>query len=178
MLKTSKLTAPDLDRLARMPCPSEGAVRLPGEGGPDGGNERLAADGFGDPADLAAGPDLETVGIVVAAIALVAVDASDGRRRSPYAAAKLYAYWITVNCREAYGLHASNGILFNHESPIRGETLSPARSRVRSLRSSAGCIGASHQGSWDPKGKMTFASVPSASSAAVLGTCRLGREPS
>ncbi len=42
--------------------------------------------------------------------------------RSPYAVAKLYAYWITVNYREAYGLHASNGILFNHESPIRGET--------------------------------------------------------
>ena len=42
--------------------------------------------------------------------------------RSPYAAAKLYAYWITVNYREAYGCHASNGILFNHESPIRGET--------------------------------------------------------
>ncbi|SVE20319.1 uncharacterized protein METZ01_LOCUS473173, partial [marine metagenome] len=42
--------------------------------------------------------------------------------RSPYAAAKLYAYWITVNYREAYGFHASNGILFNHESPIRGET--------------------------------------------------------
>src|ERR1700682_4938318 len=43
--------------------------------------------------------------------------------RSPYAAAKLYAYWITVNYREAYGMHASNGILFNHESPIRGETV-------------------------------------------------------
>jgi GDPmannose 4,6-dehydratase len=42
--------------------------------------------------------------------------------RSPYACAKLYAYWITVNYREAYGMHASNGILFNHESPIRGET--------------------------------------------------------
>jgi GDPmannose 4,6-dehydratase len=42
--------------------------------------------------------------------------------RSPYAAAKLYAYWITVNYREAYGCHASNGILFNHESPVRGET--------------------------------------------------------
>lgn len=42
--------------------------------------------------------------------------------RSPYAAAKLYAYWIAVNYREAYGLHASNGILFNHESPLRGET--------------------------------------------------------
>ena len=42
--------------------------------------------------------------------------------RSPYAAAKLYAYWITVNYREAYGLYACNGILFNHESPLRGET--------------------------------------------------------
>jgi GDPmannose 4,6-dehydratase len=44
------------------------------------------------------------------------------RPRSPYGAAKLYAYWIAVNYREAYGIHASNGILFNHESPIRGET--------------------------------------------------------
>ncbi len=42
--------------------------------------------------------------------------------RSPYAVAKMYAYWITVNYREAYNLHASNGILFNHESPLRGET--------------------------------------------------------
>ncbi|TCI23884.1 GDP-mannose 4,6-dehydratase, partial [Exiguobacterium sp. SH5S4] len=42
--------------------------------------------------------------------------------RSPYAVAKLYAYWITVNYREAYGLYACNGILFNHESPKRGET--------------------------------------------------------
>jgi GDPmannose 4,6-dehydratase len=42
--------------------------------------------------------------------------------RSPYATAKLYAYWITVNYREAYGMHASNGILFNHEGPTRGET--------------------------------------------------------
>jgi GDPmannose 4,6-dehydratase len=49
-------------------------------------------------------------------------EATPFRPRSPYAAAKLYAYWITVNYREAYGLHASNGILFNHESPIRGET--------------------------------------------------------
>jgi GDPmannose 4,6-dehydratase len=44
------------------------------------------------------------------------------RPRSPYAAAKVYAYWITANYREAYGLHASNGILFNHEGPTRGET--------------------------------------------------------
>jgi len=42
--------------------------------------------------------------------------------RSPYAAAKLYGYWITVNYREAYGMYACNGILFNHESPVRGET--------------------------------------------------------
>ena len=42
--------------------------------------------------------------------------------RSPYAVAKLYGYWITVNYREAYKMHASNGILFNHESPLRGET--------------------------------------------------------
>lgn len=42
--------------------------------------------------------------------------------RSPYAAAKLYAYWVTVNYRDSYGIHASNGILFNHESPRRGET--------------------------------------------------------
>ena len=55
--------------------------------------------------------------------------------RSPYAAAKVYAYWITVNYREAYGMHASNGILFNHESPVRGETfvtrkISRALSRI------------------------------------------------
>ena len=42
--------------------------------------------------------------------------------RSPYGAAKVYAYWITVNYREAYGMYACNGILFNHESPLRGET--------------------------------------------------------
>ena len=42
--------------------------------------------------------------------------------RSPYGVAKLYAYWITVNYREAYGMYACNGILFNHESPVRGET--------------------------------------------------------
>jgi GDPmannose 4,6-dehydratase len=42
--------------------------------------------------------------------------------RSPYGAAKLYAYWITVNYREAYGMHASDGILFNHEGPTQGET--------------------------------------------------------
>ena len=49
-------------------------------------------------------------------------EATPFQPRSPYAAAKLYAYWIAVNYREAYDIHASNGILFNHESPIRGET--------------------------------------------------------
>ena len=49
-------------------------------------------------------------------------EATPFRPRSPYAAAKLYAYWMVVNYREAHGLHASNGILFNHESPVRGET--------------------------------------------------------
>ncbi len=49
-------------------------------------------------------------------------EATPFRPRSPYAAAKLYAYWITTNYRQAYGMHASNGILFNHESPMRGET--------------------------------------------------------
>lgn len=56
--------------------------------------------------------------------------------RSPYAVAKLYAYWITVNYREAYGMYACNGILFNHESPVRGETfvtrkITRALSRIR-----------------------------------------------
>src|SRR5262249_11786569 len=58
--------------------------------------------------------------------------------RSPYAAAKLYAYWITVNYREAYGMHASNGILFNHESPIRGETF-VTRKITRAIASIVGC---------------------------------------
>src|SRR5215475_2067450 len=49
-------------------------------------------------------------------------EATPFQPRSPYAVAKLYGYWITVNYREAYGIHASNGILFNHESPVRGET--------------------------------------------------------
>ena len=51
--------------------------------------------------------------------------------RSPYAVAKLYAYWITVNYREAYNIHASNGILFNHESPVRGETFCNEKNRKK-----------------------------------------------
>ena len=50
--------------------------------------------------------------------------------RSPYGVAKLYAYWITVNYRESYGMYACNGVLFNHESPRRGETFVTRRSRV------------------------------------------------
>lgn len=60
--------------------------------------------------------------------------------RSPYAAAKLYAYWITVNYREAYGMHASNGILFNHESPLRGETFV-----TRKITRAAAAIAMGHQ---------------------------------
>ncbi len=60
--------------------------------------------------------------------------------RSPYAAAKLYAYWITVNYREAYGMHASNGILFNHEGPIARRDLRHAQDHAaRSRRSSSAC---------------------------------------
>ncbi len=58
--------------------------------------------------------------------------------RSPYAAAKLYAYWIVVNYREAYGMHASNGILFNHESPCAARPSSPARSPAPWRRSGTG----------------------------------------
>lgn len=58
--------------------------------------------------------------------------------RSPYAVAKLYAYWITVNYREAYGIFASNGILFNHESPIRGETFVTRKITMAAARISLG----------------------------------------
>jgi GDPmannose 4,6-dehydratase len=70
--------------------------------------------------------------------------------RSPYAAAKLYGYWMTVNYREAYGMHASNGILFNHEGPTRGETSSPARSPARSPPSSAACGRSFISETWTP----------------------------
>ena len=58
--------------------------------------------------------------------------------RSPYAVSKLYAYWTTVNYREAYGIHASNGILFNHESPRRGETFVTRKIAKAAARISAG----------------------------------------
>lgn len=54
--------------------------------------------------------------------------------RSPYGVAKLYAHWITINYREAYGIHASNGILFNHESPIRGETFVTRKITIAAAR--------------------------------------------
>ncbi len=71
--------------------------------------------------------------------------------RSPYAAAKLYAYWITVNYREAYGLHASNGILFNHESPIRGETFVTRKITRAAARIKLGLQAKLYLGSLDAK---------------------------
>jgi GDPmannose 4,6-dehydratase len=71
--------------------------------------------------------------------------------RSPYAAAKLYAYWITVNYREAYGIHASNGILFNHESPIRGETFVTRKITRATARISLGMQKKLYLGNLDAK---------------------------
>lgn len=73
------------------------------------------------------------------------------RPRSPYAAAKLYAYWITVNYREAYGLHACNGILFNHESPIRGETFVTRKITRGLARIRAGLQECIHLGNLDAR---------------------------
>ncbi len=71
--------------------------------------------------------------------------------RSPYAVAKLYAYWITVNYREAYGIYACNGILFNHESPVRGETF-VTRKITRALsRIALGMKKCVHLGNMDAK---------------------------
>jgi GDPmannose 4,6-dehydratase len=71
--------------------------------------------------------------------------------RSPYAAAKLYAYWITVNYREAYGMYACNGILFNHESPIRGETFVTRKITRAVARISLGMQEAVYLGNLDAK---------------------------
>ena len=71
--------------------------------------------------------------------------------RSPYAIAKLYAYWITVNYREAYGLHASNGILFNHESPRRGETFVTRKITRAAVRIKAGRQDCLYIGNLDAK---------------------------
>src|SRR6266702_5870793 len=72
--------------------------------------------------------------------------------RSPYAAAKLYAYWITVNYREAYGMHASNGILFNHEGPTRGETFVTRKISRAVAGIAPGRPGAVFLGYFDSKG--------------------------
>ncbi|MGE0769140.1 MAG: GDP-mannose 4,6-dehydratase [Hyphomicrobiaceae bacterium] len=71
--------------------------------------------------------------------------------RSPYAVAKLYGYWITVNYREAYGMHASNGILFNHESPIRGETFVTRKITRAVSRIEIGIESCLHLGNLDAK---------------------------
>ncbi len=71
--------------------------------------------------------------------------------RSPYAVAKLYAYWIAVNYREAYGIHASNGILFNHESPIRGETFVTRKISRAAARISLGLQDKLYLGNLDSK---------------------------
>jgi GDPmannose 4,6-dehydratase len=71
--------------------------------------------------------------------------------RSPYAAAKLYAYWITVNYREAYGIYACNGILFNHESPVRGETFVTRKITRALARISLGLQNTLYLGNLDAK---------------------------
>ena len=71
--------------------------------------------------------------------------------RSPYAVAKLYAYWIVVNYREAYGMHASNGILFNHESPLRGETFVTRKITRAAAAISEGLQGKLYLGNLDAK---------------------------
>src|SRR3954462_3969157 len=71
--------------------------------------------------------------------------------RSPYGVAKLYGYWITVNYREAYGMFASNGILFNHESPIRGETFVTRKITRSVARIEIGLEDCLYLGNWDAK---------------------------
>jgi len=77
--------------------------------------------------------------------------------RSPYAVAKLYAYWITVNYRESYGMYACNGILFNHESPIRGETFVTRKITRAAARISLGLQDRLYMGNIDAKRDWGFA---------------------
>lgn len=77
--------------------------------------------------------------------------------RSPYAAAKLYGYWITVNYREAYGIYACNGILFNHESPLRGETFVTRKITRAVVRISLGLQQKLYLGNLDAKRDWGFA---------------------
>src|SRR5918912_2251585 len=71
--------------------------------------------------------------------------------RSPYGVAKLYGYWITVNYREAYGMYAVNGILFNHESPVRGETFVTRKITRAVAQIALGKLDATHLGNLDAK---------------------------
>jgi len=77
--------------------------------------------------------------------------------RSPYAVAKMYAYWIVVNYRESYGMHASNGILFNHESPIRGETFVTRKVTRAAARIKNGLQDKLYMGNIDSKRDWGFA---------------------
>jgi GDPmannose 4,6-dehydratase len=77
--------------------------------------------------------------------------------RSPYACAKLYAYWITVNYRESYGMFACNGILFNHESPIRGETFVTRKVTRAAARIKLGLQDKLYMGNLDAKRDWGFA---------------------
>jgi GDPmannose 4,6-dehydratase len=77
--------------------------------------------------------------------------------RSPYAAAKIYAYWVTVNYREAYGIFACNGILFNHESPIRGETFVTRKITRAVARIKLGMAASLYLGNLDAKRDWGFA---------------------
>jgi GDPmannose 4,6-dehydratase len=77
--------------------------------------------------------------------------------RSPYGAAKLYAFWIVVNYREAYGIHASNGILFNHESPTRGETFVTRKITMAACRIKYGLQNVLYLGNLDAKRDWGFA---------------------
>ena len=77
--------------------------------------------------------------------------------RSPYACAKLYAYWIVVNYREAYGIHASNGILFNHESPRRGETFVTRKITMAAANSALGNLDCLYLGNLNAKRDWGFA---------------------
>jgi len=77
--------------------------------------------------------------------------------RSPYACAKLFAYWIVVNYRESYGMHASNGILFNHESPVRGETFVTRKITRAAARIKMGLQDKLYMGNIDAKRDWGFA---------------------
>jgi len=77
--------------------------------------------------------------------------------RSPYAAAKVYAYWVTVNYREAYDMFACNGILFNHESPIRGETFVTRKITMAAARIKKGLLDKLYLGNMDAKRDWGFA---------------------